>query len=119
MNVKARWRLADRISKVLGCSRGVAFNGISTLKEHGLLKDVMADDKSAIERAQYVSWYGHTAEKAPKLPDSPDNTVVISPVEEAAVKWATWYIVKVGNVELAERAVKAAAQAIRSLRDEL
>lgn len=61
MNARERWKLAGRVAEKLGCTKRVAHDGITVLREAGLLDRILDGDAEAIALAATLSWYGHRA----------------------------------------------------------
>lgn len=107
MTAKERWALAAQVGKAMGISKHIAFNGLTTLKEHDLIEGILIGNKETIETAKRLSWYDYNK------PTREDRKTDESMQSRAGdVKIMLWAIDKIGTLDGARRAFKAAMYAL-------
>ncbi len=110
----ARWRECAAIGEILGLRKDIVHNGLTLLKERGLVGRILARNEDAIQEALSLRWHGYDGSKVPYQGVSMNEPTDLPPVPEkgmsetqkklADVKLMMWVIDKIGDVERAKKA---------------
>ncbi len=114
-----RWRECAAIGEILGLRKDVVHNGLTLLKDRGLVGRILARNEDAIREALSLRWHGYDGSKVPyqqgvnmnvETPDElagapvPAKGLTETQKKLADVKLMMWVVDKIGDIEKAKKA---------------